>query len=391
MTGLADNPHAGRPSALNQLLAELRRLYRTAGEPSSRRIAQLTGRAISHTTVIKVIRGDQRPKWGPLEVIVIALGGDVEHFRVLWVRACESADDSKPTEQQKGLNSDEADSEASGPTTGQVDAKDRTLFAIRSNIPNLDSLIGGGFGPSQLIVIGGEHSVGKSMLGLGFARASAIDQQVPTLIVTLEGTREDVLTRALSAEARIQLHLLRSGALSDDDWKKLAAVSGHISEAPLFLTDSCHSLDATLEEIEEVVAEKGVRLVVVDYLQQLLSGDDNAAKQEKVQLLRSFKRLAAKLHVAIVVVAQIDDMPGRLNSTFVDHLNLPQLPELMSDTDLVLLLHREDLYDPLSLRLGEADLIAIKNRNGPRDIIALAAQVHLCRFVDLGPPGQNQH
>lgn len=368
------------PSPLTQLTEELRRLHRSAGEPSTREIAKKTAGAISHTTANRVLRSGLLPKWGPLEMVVEALGGDAGRFIELWVSARDSLDDKSPKEPQPAPVSNLPGARTE-PESTDVDPEG----PIGSGLKTLDGLLGGGFRPGQLIVVGGEPAVGKSMLALGFASTASFDKKVPALFLTLESNQQDTLFRILSAEARVQLHLLRSAQLNDDEWTRVAAAAGSISEAPLFLADTCEdSLEAVLAEIESAVVRHGVRLVVVDYLQQIQAACGVSDMEHSVRSLRAFKRLATRLRLPIIAVAQIRGMPRTLRSKFVRYLELPDLSAFMEETDTLLLLHQDALNDPYTPRLGEADLIVAKNRNGPTAIVNLAAQVHLSRFVDIG-------
>ena len=121
----------------------------------------------------------------------------------------------------------------------------------------------------------------------------------------------------------------------------------------------------------------------MDYLQQIQAGGGEII-EHTARSLRAFKRLAAKLRITLIIVTQVRGMPRALGSKFVQYVRLPDLSVFMEEADTVLLLHQDGLSDPDSPRLGEADLIIAKNRNGPRVIITLAAQTHFCRFFDMG-------
>jgi replicative DNA helicase len=381
-----DRPPHGPPSVpLNRLSSELARLHRNAGEPSLRDIERLTGKAISHTTVSKILRGGRLPRWGPLELIVEALGGDTASFKALWIEAREEKDSvagsaSSAAEPEQSRDSSKAAKGSA--STGDDDS----VGAIKSLFPTLDSVIGGGFWPSQLIVIGGRPGVGKSTLGIQLACASAIHQRVPTLIVTFEAAKDDLYIRIISSESRIPHQLLRIGNLTDDQWAMVARAAGYSSAAPLYLDDSCsHILADTIARIEQLVAEHGVRIIIIDSIQQIQVREGESGGQEVVHLLRSLKRLAMKLQVTVIALSQVVDMPRYLSPRNVELPSLPDLTSFEQDADVILLIYRDDQTDALSPRTGEADFILAKNRYGPRDIVTVAALLHIGRFLEFGP------
>src|SRR5690606_32318829 len=132
------------------------------------------------------------------------------------------------------------------------------------------------------------------------------------------------------------------------------------------------------------VAEDGVKLIAVDYVQQLhIDRRTDSRQHEIAEISRRLKHLARELQVPMVVVSQLNRGPEMRTDKRPVLSDLRDSGGLEQDADVVILVHREDYYDRESPRAGEADLIVAKHRNGPTDTVTVAAQLHLCRFVDM--------
>jgi replicative DNA helicase len=225
----------------------------------------------------------------------------------------------------------------------------------------------------------------NSTLGLDLARSAAIRHGLASVIFSLEMSRTEITMRLLSAEARIPLHHMRNGKMSDDDWQKLVRKVGQVSEAPLFIDDSPN---LTMMEIRakarRLRQRHDLRLIVVDYLQLMTSGKKVENRQVEVsEFSRQIKLLAKELDVPVVAIAQLNRGSEQRTSKRPLLSDLRESGSLEQDSDVVILLHREDLYERESTRPGEADLIVAKHRNGPTADIVLAFQGHYSRFVDM--------
>lgn len=271
------------------------------------------------------------------------------------------------------------------PTFDGIEAAGRGgLRGIPTGFTGLDDLLHG-WQPGWLVFVAGRTSMGKSTLAGDFLRAAALRKDVPSLLLSFEMTQEEITQRILSAEARVPLNVLRSGRLTDDDWSKLARHAGQINDAPLYVNDSCSpSIRHIAEEIRRMVRDHGVRLVVVDYIQQLSADRRVENKQQEItEIARAFKRLALELHIPIVVVSQLNRGPEMRPDRRPLLSDLRDSGTLEEAADVVILLYREDQYDKESPRAGEGDFIVAKHRNGPTDTVTVAAQMHLSRFVDM--------
>jgi replicative DNA helicase len=265
-----------------------------------------------------------------------------------------------------------------------VGAHDGLLRGVPTGFTDLDRILNG-LHPGQLIIVAGRPGLGKSTAAFDFMRAASIKHGQPSAIFSLEMSKVEITMRLLSAEARVPLHTLRSGKLSDDDWVKLARRIGEISDAPLHVDDTPNM---TLMEIRakarRLKQRHDLKLIVVDYLQLMTSPKRTESRQQEVSdLSRGLKLLAKEVECAVVAVSQLNRGPEQRTDKRPQLSDLRESGSIEQDADVVILLHRDDYYDKESPRAGEADMIIAKHRNGPTDTVTVAAQLHLSRFVDM--------
>jgi replicative DNA helicase len=256
---------------------------------------------------------------------------------------------------------------------------------VMSGFRDLDALTNG-FHPGNMIVLAARPAVGKSTLGLDIARHASIHNGNTSVIFSLEMSRSEITMRMLSAEARVGLNNIRSGSLSDDEWIRLAKRMGEISEAPLFIDDSPNlSLMEIRAKARRLKQRHNLKLIVIDYLQLMTSGKRVENRQQEVsEFSRNLKLLAKELNVPIIAISQLNRSPEQRSDKRPMLSDLRESGSIEQDADMVILLHRDDLYDNQN-RSGEADLIVAKHRNGPTRTITVAAQLHYAKFVDLAP------
>jgi replicative DNA helicase len=225
----------------------------------------------------------------------------------------------------------------------------------------------------------------NSTASMDFARNAAIRSNCASAIFSLEMSKIEIVMRLLSAEARVPLHVLRSGQLSDDDWTKLARRMGEISEAPIFVDDTpSMSLMEIRAKARRLKQRHDLKLIVVDYLQLMTSPKRTESRQQEVaDLSRGLKLLAKEVECPVIAVSQLNRGPEQRTDKRPQLSDLRESGSIEQDADVVILLHRDDYYDKESPRAGEADFIVAKHRNGPTDTVTVAAQLHLSRFVDM--------
>ncbi|TRV71766.1 replicative DNA helicase [Streptomyces sp. 130] len=261
------------------------------------------------------------------------------------------------------------------------------LTGLPTGLEDLDALTGG-LQPSQLVVIGARPAVGKSTLALDIARHAAIVHGKTVGFFSLEMGRDEITQRLFSAEARVALHHIRSGTVTPEDLERLSDHTAAVQDAPLLVDDSA---DLSLMEIRSrarrIKQQRGLDLLVVDYLQLMGSGGSRKAEsrqQEVSEMSRNLKLLAKELKIPVIALSQLNRGSEQRTEKRPVMSDLRESGSIEQDADLVLLLHREDVYDKFSPRAGEADLIVAKHRNGPTATITVGFQGHYSRFVDMG-------
>ncbi|QGK72503.1 replicative DNA helicase [Allosaccharopolyspora coralli] len=275
------------------------------------------------------------------------------------------------------------------PTMDEIDAiasRGGQSLGVPSGFADLDAVTNG-LHPGQMIIVAARPGVGKSTLGLDFARSASVNHGMASVIFSLEMGRTEIVMRLLSAEARIRLGDMRGGKMTDDDWTRLARRMSEISEAPVFVDDSPN---LTMMEIRakarRLKQRNDIQLIVVDYLQLMTSGKRVESRQQEVsEFSRALKLLAKELEVPVVAISQLNRGPEQRTDKRPMLADLRESGSLEQDADMVILVHRPDAFERDDPRMGEADLILAKHRAGPTSTITVAHQLHYSRFVDMAP------
>jgi len=269
-----------------------------------------------------------------------------------------------------------------------INSRGGQLTGVPTGFADLDHLTNG-LHPGQLIVLAARPALGKSTLALDVARSASIKNGLTSCIFSLEMSRNEIVMRLLAAESRVALHTMRSGTMTDDDWSRLARRMGEVSSAPLFIDDSPNmSMMEIRAKCRRLRQRHDLRLVIVDYLQLMSSPRRVENRQQEVsEFSRQLKLLAKELDVPIIAVAQLNRGPEQRADKRPQLADLRESGAIEQDSDMVVLLHREDAYERESPRAGEADLIVAKHRNGPTATVTVAFQGHYSRFVDMAAGG----
>ncbi|CAL9327237.1 replicative DNA helicase [Streptomyces sp. SudanB182_2057] len=259
------------------------------------------------------------------------------------------------------------------------------IAGIPTGFSDLDTLTGGLY-PGQLIVIAGRPSMGTSTLALNLLRSAAVKHNLPAAFFALESRRTDITMRLLAAEARVPLLHMRSGTMTDDDWTRLAKRMPHVSSAPLYLQDDPYANFTELRaHCRRLHRQHGLKLIAVDDLQLLNYGTRplGSRYEEVSEIARSLKYLAKELQIPVIAVSTLNRGPEQRTDKVPFLSDLRDSGALEDNADLVILIHREEMYEKDSPRAGEADLIVAKHRYGPTATITTAFQGHYGRFVDM--------
>jgi replicative DNA helicase len=273
------------------------------------------------------------------------------------------------------------------PTMDEIDAiasRGGTSLGVPTGFADFEAVTNG-LHPGQMIIIAARPGIGKSTLGLDFARSCSIAHRMTSVIFSLEMSRTEIVMRMLSAEAKIRLQDMRGGRMTDDDWTRLARRMSEVSEAPLFVDDSPNM---TMMEIRakarRLKQRHDLKLIVVDYMQLMTSGKRVESRQQEVsEFSRQLKLLAKELEVPVIAISQLNRGPEQRTDKRPMLADLRESGSLEQDADMVILIHRPDAFERDDPRAGEADLILAKHRAGPTATITVAHQLHYSRFADL--------
>ena len=264
-----------------------------------------------------------------------------------------------------------------------IGARGGGLSGVPTGFTSFDNLTNGLHG-GQMIIIAARPAVGKSTLALDFARSAAIRHKLATAFFSLEMSQTEIVMRLISAEAEVMLSSIRNGSLGEPEWTRIANKTKSFEDAPLFIDDSPN---LTMMEIRakarRLKQRHDLRFVVIDYMQLMSSGKKVESRQLEVsEFSRQIKLLAKELDLPVVALSQLNRGPEQRGDKKPMMSDLRESGSLEQDADIVILLHREDLYDK-EARPGEADLIIAKHRNGRTDTIPVTFQGHYSRFTDM--------
>ncbi len=263
-----------------------------------------------------------------------------------------------------------------------------TKPSIEDRVPtgfiDLDATLSGGWAPGQLVVVAARPAMGKTTLAAGFARAAAIKHEIPTAIWSLEMSDEELATSILCGEMKIALHHVKQGIVDDTAVARAAARLPELASAPLKIDDNAYlTLPSLRAAIRNLVRTFGLKVVIVDYL-QLMQAPPAESRQVAVSMIsRNLKVMAKEFGITIIVLAQLNRGPEQRQDKVPIVSDLRESGAIEQDADIVILLHRPDVYERESPRAGEADVIVGKHRGGPMGTVTVAFQGHYARFVDM--------
>ena len=264
--------------------------------------------------------------------------------------------------------------------------KKELVTGVPSGFKELDRMTAG-FQPSDLIIIAGRPSMGKTAFCLNVAEYAAIENKIPVAIFSLEMSKEQLVIRMLCSQAHVEGTRLRTGYLNESDWPKLTIAAGNLSEAPIYIDDTAALSALELRaKARRLKSEHGLGMLIVDYL-QLMKGRARVEnrQQEISEISRSLKALSKELSIPVIAVSQLSRKTEERTG------NRPQLSDLREsgaieqDADLIIFIYRDEVYNRSedNQNRGKAEVIIGKQRNGPIGKIDLAFLDKFTTFKDL--------
>ena len=262
------------------------------------------------------------------------------------------------------------------------------LRGLATGFTEFDKLTGGLRG-GDLVIIAGRPSMGKTTLAVNMAEYAAVHPQTraSVAIFSMEMPAEQVITRMLASIGGVPLNSLRSGKISDDDWVRITSATSQLSEAKIFV-DEAPALNPTelRARARRVKREHGLDLIVVDYLQLMqVPGTQENRATEIAEISRSLKALAKELQVPVIALSQLNRAVEQREHKKPVMSDLRESGALEQDSDMILLIYREEVYDRNTTKKGIAEIDLVKHRNGEIGSFPLTFQGQFTRFANYIP------
>jgi len=277
---------------------------------------------------------------------------------------------------------------ASFKTIEKLYEKKQLITGVPTGFTKLDELTSG-LQASDLIIVAGRPSMGKTALALNIAQHAAIEGGIPSAIYSLEMSKEQLALRMLCSNAKVDAHRLRGGFLSEADWPNLTRAAGHLSEAPIFIDDTPGLTVLEMRaKSRRLKAEHNLGLVVVDYLQLMRGRADSETREQEISdISRSLKALAKELTLPVIALSQLNRKVEDRGDKRPQLADLRESGAIEQDADVIIFLYRDEVYNRSedNPHKGKAEIIIGKQRNGPTDRFELAFLDKYTCFENLSP------
>ncbi|MCU0977503.1 MAG: replicative DNA helicase [Steroidobacteraceae bacterium] len=258
------------------------------------------------------------------------------------------------------------------------------ITGVTTGFSELDRMTAG-LQPGDLVIVAGRPSMGKTTLAINIAENAAVGRGVPAAIFSMEMSAEQLTMRMISSLGRVNQGHLRTGQFSDEDWSRINGAIAQLSSAPLFV-DETPSLTPTevRARARRLKREKGLGLIVVDYLQLMqVAGSKENRATEISEISRGLKALAKELHVPVIALSQLNRGVEQRTEKKPVMSDLRESGAIEQDADVIMMIYREEVYEPNTTRKGIADIIIAKQRNGPVGEVHLTFLGEYTKFENL--------
>lgn len=272
--------------------------------------------------------------------------------------------------------------------------REKGIIGLSTGFPDLDRITSG-LQSSDLIIIAGRTSMGKTSLGLNIAENVALKEKKPVAIFSLEMSREQVISRLMCSVGNVDAHRLRTGFLEEDDWRRLGRAASLLSDAPIYIDDTSNitaiEVRGKARRLKSQVSD--LSLILIDYLQLMQGRKSESRVQEISEISRSLKSLARELNIPVVALSQLSRAVEKRESKRPQLSDLRESGSIEQDADVVAFIHREEYYK--SMKEGtpfdeerppqeKAEIIIAKQRNGPAGVsIEVGFLRNYTKFVSI--------
>ncbi|HLG29293.1 MAG TPA: replicative DNA helicase, partial [Candidatus Brocadiales bacterium] len=244
-----------------------------------------------------------------------------------------------------------------------------------------------GLQPSELIVVAGRPSMGKTSLALNILQHAGIVENKPAVLFSLEMSANQVAQNMLCSHAKVNAHDLRRGFLKEHEWSQLSLAMGALSEGAIFIDDTPGlSILELKAKARRLKSHHDIQLIVIDYMQLMEATKAESRQQEISVISRGLKSLARELGIPIIAVSQLNRSVESREGNKPRMSDLRESGSIEQDADVIMLLYREEYYDPQK-NPGVAEVIIAKQRNGPVGTVSLTFLKEFMRFESLAYPG----
>ncbi len=263
-------------------------------------------------------------------------------------------------------------------------SRQEKITGVPTGFTDLDNLLAG-LQASDLIIVAGRPSMGKTSLALGMAEQAALKGGAVVGIFSLEMSRAQLVLRMLSSQAHLDSHSVRTGQLKGPDWVALTEAAGKLEQAKIFIDDSGNlSVQQMRGKARRLKAEHGLNLLIIDYLQLMDGkGSSESRQQEISDISRALKALAKELDIPVVALSQLSRAVENRTDKRPMLADLRESGAIEQDADVVMFIYRDEVYNPDSDEKGIANILVRKHRNGPIGEVDLQFHDRYAKFNDL--------